>query len=88
MSQGEIISICKDAIVTAFIISAPFLIASMVIGIIISVFQAATQIHDQTIAFVPKILAVALVIIFLGAWIINVMVNFTQKLFAGINQWV
>ena len=86
MSQGDVISICKDAIITALLLSAPFLIVSIVIGVIISVFQAATQIHEQTIAFVPKILAIALVLIFLGSWMINVMVDFTQKLFGSINS--
>ena len=88
MSQGDVISICKDAVVTALMLSAPFLIISLVIGVIISVFQAATQIHEQTVAFVPKIAAIALVLIFLGSWMITVMVNFTQKLFAGINQFM
>jgi flagellar biosynthetic protein FliQ len=86
MSQGDVISICKDAVITALLLSAPFLIVSIVIGVIISVFQAATQIHEQTIAFVPKILAIALVLIFLGSWMINVMVDFTQKLFGSINS--
>lgn len=86
MSQGDVISICKEAVITALLLSAPFLIVSIVIGVIISVFQAATQIHEQTIAFVPKILAIALVLIFLGSWMINVMVDFTQKLFGSINS--
>ena len=86
MSQGDVISICKDAVITALLLSAPFLVVSIVIGVIISVFQAATQIHEQTIAFVPKILAIALVLIFLGSWMINVMVDFTQKLFGSINS--
>ena len=86
MSQGDVISICKDAVITALLLSAPFLIVSIVIGVIISVFQAATQIHEQTIAFVPKLLAIALVLIFLGSWMINVMVDFTQKLFGSINS--
>jgi flagellar biosynthesis protein FliQ len=86
MLQGEVVAICKEAVITALMISAPFLIVSIVIGIVISVFQAATQIHEQTIAFVPKIIAISLVIILLGPWIINVMISFTVKLFANINQ--
>jgi flagellar biosynthetic protein FliQ len=88
MSQGDVISICKDALMTALLISAPFLIVSIVIGVIISVFQAATQIHEQTITFVPKIVATALILIFLGSWMINIMVSFTQKLFANINHFI
>lgn len=88
MSHGEIISICKDAIMTALIISAPFLIVSIVIGLVISVLQAATQIHEQTLTFVPKILATAVILIFLGAWMINMMVSFTVNIFGKINSLI
>ena len=63
-----------------------FLIASLIIGIVISVFQAATQIHEQTITFVPKILSAALILLFIGAWIINVIVGFTENIFTMINN--
>ena len=88
MTQGDIISICKDAVMTGLMLSAPVLVVSMVIGIVISVFQAATQIHEQTIAFVPKIVAIALILIFLGSWMLNIMVGFTQKLFASIVNYI
>ncbi len=81
VSQGEILSICKDAVMTALMLAAPFLIASIVLGIIISVFQAATQIHEQTITFVPKILATGALLIFLGSWLISVISSFTRHIF-------
>lgn len=81
MSQGEILTICKDAVMTALMLAAPFLIASILIGIIISVFQAATQIHEQTITFVPKILATGALMIFLGSWLISVITSFTRHIF-------
>lgn len=84
MSQGDIISICKDAVITALTISAPFLIVSIVIGLVISALQAATQIHEQALTFVPKILAITAILIFLGSWIINHMVDFTQDLYEKI----
>lgn len=85
MTQGDLISIGKDAIMTAFMISAPFLIVSLVIGILVSVFQAATQIHEQNIIFVPKIVSTGLILIFLGSWIISIMLEFTERIFAAIN---
>lgn len=88
MTQGEILSICKDAVVTALTISGPFLIASIVIGLVISIFQAATQIHEQTITFVPKILATALIAIFSGSWIMTVLINFTTRLFENIGRLI
>jgi len=88
MTQGEVLSICKDAVMTALTISAPFLIASIVIGLVISILQAATQIHEQTITFVPKILATALIAIFAGSWIMTVLINFTTRLFESIGRLI
>jgi flagellar biosynthetic protein FliQ len=84
MPQGDLIAICKDAVMTALMVSAPFLVVSLVIGLAISVIQAATQIHEQNIVFVPKIVATGLLLIFLGSWIITVMTEFTQRIFAFI----
>ena len=88
MTQGDVLTICKDALMTALIISAPFLLVSLVIGIVISVFQAATQINEQTLTFVPKILAVGLLLIFLGSWLMSVMVDFTTRLFESIANYI
>jgi len=84
MSQGELIAVCKDAVMTALMVSAPFLLISLVIGLAISVIQAATQIHEQNIVFVPKIVATGLLLIFLGSWIITVMTEFTKRIFTLI----
>ncbi|HWP79538.1 MAG TPA: flagellar biosynthetic protein FliQ [Candidatus Acidoferrum sp.] len=80
----DLIAVCKDAVMTALLISAPFLIVSLVLGLAISVLQAATQIHEQNIVFVPKIVATGLLLIFLGSWMITVMTEFTQRVFAQI----
>lgn len=86
MTQGDLILIGKEAVMTALMISAPFLVVSLVIGVIISIFQAATQIHEQNIVFVPKMIATSLILIFLGSWMISIMINFTQNIFAFINN--
>ncbi|OJU14283.1 MAG: flagellar biosynthetic protein FliQ [Clostridiales bacterium 43-6] len=86
MSQGDVLTICKNAVQTALTISAPFLVVSLVLGLIVSVFQAATQIQEQTITFVPKILAIALILIFLGSWILNTMLGFTQYIFTTMSN--
>jgi len=85
MSQGDLIVIGREAVMTALMVSAPFLVVSLVIGIIISVFQAATQIHEQTIVFVPKIVATGFILIILGSWFIRIMTNFTDNIFQFIN---
>jgi flagellar biosynthetic protein FliQ len=81
MSQGDLLSIGRNAVMTALLIASPFLVVSLAIGLIVSVFQAATQIHEQNIVFVPKIIATGLIIIFLGSWITNMMINFTENIF-------
>lgn len=88
MSSGELIGIMKDAVFTALMMAAPFLVVSVVIGILISIFQAATQINEQNITFVPKILATALLLIFLSSWLINVISDFTNRLFTNINSYL
>lgn len=84
MTQGDLIAICKDAVTTAMLVAAPFLIVSLIIGFLVSVIQAATQIHEQNLTFVPKIIATGLLVIFLGSWIITMMTEFTQRVFAQI----
>lgn len=86
MAQGDLILIGKEAVLTGFMIASPFLLVSLGIGILISIFQAATQIHEQNIVFVPKIIATALLMIFMGSWIISLMINFTEKIFAFITS--
>jgi len=76
MSQGDVLTIFKDAVWLILKLSAPFLLVSIVIGLVISIFQAATQIHEQTITFVPKIVAIALLLIGLGSWMLTSMTDF------------
>ena len=62
-------------------LSLPLLITSIVIGLIIAIFQAATQIHEQTLTFVPKVIAIALILLVLGSWMTAVLIDFVQYLF-------
>lgn len=73
MSQGEVLGIFREAILVTLKLSAPFLIVSIAIGLIIAIFQAATQIHEQTVTFVPKIVAIAFMLLMLGSWMITVL---------------
>lgn len=84
--QGDLLAIAREAVMTGLMVAAPFLIASLIIGVIVSVLQAATQINEQSIVFVPKIVATGLIIVFLGSWIINIMINFTQNIFGFMNS--
>jgi len=81
MTPDMAINICRKAIQTILMISAPMLLSGMLIGLLISTFQAATQINEQTLTFIPKILVVFLTMLFFGPWIIRVMITFTVGLF-------
>lgn len=79
-----VIGIVKDAIQTGLLVSAPILIVSIVVGLIISIFQATTQIQEQTLTFVPKLVAIALVGLITGSWMLHQLVNFTTRIFTYI----
>ncbi|MGI6578191.1 MAG: flagellar biosynthesis protein FliQ [Eubacteriales bacterium] len=81
MTQGQVLTIMKEALLVALKLSLPMLLVSIVIGLVIAIFQAATQIHEQTLTFVPKVIAIALVLLFLGSWMSSVLIEFMQYLF-------
>lgn len=81
MTPDLAINICRKAIQTILMISAPMLLAGLLVGLLVSTFQAATQINEQTLSFIPKIVAVFLVLLFFGPWIIHIMSTFTIGLF-------
>ncbi len=81
MTEQIVIEVLKNAFYTTFIIILPILSVSLIVGIIISIFQAATSIQEMTLTFVPKILATAVAIIFLMPWMIDKLLTFTNQLF-------
>ena len=81
MSQGDIMAVFQQAINLALKLSAPMLIVSIVVGLIVAVFQAATQIHEQTLTFVPKLLAIGLLLLMTGSWMISLLTEFFGQLF-------
>lgn len=81
MSISLVMELMQAAAATAFKIGMPILIVSLIIGLVIAVFQAATQIHEQTLTFVPKLLITAILLIVLGPWMMEVMSDFTYYVF-------
>jgi len=86
ISQGEIIQILTQAITTVILCAAPMLIVAMVVGLLVSIFQATTQINEQTLAFVPKIVCVMLSLLIFGSFIISTIGGFVTTLFNSINS--
>ena len=82
--EGELIGIAVDTFKTAFYISFPMLMGGLVAGLIISIFQATTQINEMTLSFVPKIIVVAVIIILLMPWMTTMMIDFTMRTFEKI----
>lgn len=81
MSDFMIMSVVKEAILTGSMVAAPVLIVSLLIGLLISIFQATTQIQEQTLTFVPKLLGTIAVIVLLGNWMLRILSNFTIEMF-------
>lgn len=84
MDQSMVVDVFGEAIRTILTLSAPMLLVALLVGLLIAVFQATTQIQEQTLAFVPKILAIFLVLLFAGNWILQSLVQFTTNVFDKI----
>ncbi|MBE0582437.1 MAG: flagellar biosynthesis protein FliQ [Desulfofustis sp.] len=81
MTPDMAINICRKAVQTVLLCSAPMLLAGMIIGLMVSIFQAATQINEQTLTFVPKIVAVFITLLIFAPWLIRIMTAFTLGVF-------
>ena len=84
MNPEQVIHVGRQAVETVLLTAAPMLIAAMVTGLLISIFQAATQINEQTMTFIPKIVAVFVTLLIFGPWIIELLVTFTTGILAQI----
>ncbi|WP_031518104.1 flagellar biosynthesis protein FliQ [Desulfofalx alkaliphila] len=84
MSQTEAIYVAREALMMVVILAAPGLLMAMFVGLCVGIFQATTQIQEQTLAFVPKLLAVFITLIILAGWLMTVATGFTMKLYSMI----
>ena len=84
MTPDLAVNICRKAVQTALMCAAPMLIAGLVVGLLVSMFQAATSIQEQTLTFIPKIVAVFLTLLIFGPWIIRIAVTFTVGIFETV----
>jgi flagellar biosynthetic protein FliQ len=88
MGSEFVIRIAGEAVYTVLKASAPMLVIGLIVGLMVSIFQATTQIQEQTLAFVPKIVAVLFSIIIFGPWILNTLVDFTYNLLNNLYKFV
>ena len=82
MTTSEVMEVLKQAMLVAFQMAGPLLIVSIVVGLIVAIFQAATQIHEQTLTFVPKLIVIAIGLLVTGSWMLSVFTEFVQHIFS------
>ena len=88
MGQDTVISLATQAMTLAVKIAGPILLAGLVIGLLVSIFQAVTSIQEQSLSFIPKIIGVAVIIVVLGPWMLDQLVSYAQNLYLSIPQLV
>ncbi|TMN23590.1 flagellar biosynthesis protein FliQ [Lentibacillus cibarius] len=87
MSSEFVLTIAERGVYIILLISGPILLLALAVGLLVSIFQATTQIQEQTLAFIPKIIAVLVGIVFFGPWMLTHMIEFTVDLYQNLNQF-
>ncbi|RAK23383.1 flagellar biosynthetic protein FliQ [Anoxybacillus vitaminiphilus] len=88
MSSEFVINVAERGVYIVLMISGPLMLIALVVGLIISIFQATTQIQEQTLAFVPKIIAVLIGLVFFGPWMLSRMLTYTYEIFNNLTKFV
>ena len=84
MTPETVMTIAQRALEITMLLSAPLLLVALVVGLLIGVFQAATQINEMTLSFIPKLISMAAVLVIAGPWMLKLLVDYTRGLFQGI----
>ncbi|MDX8379453.1 MAG: flagellar biosynthesis protein FliQ [Gallionella sp.] len=84
MTPESVMTLGQQAIEMTLMLASPLLLSALLIGLVVSIFQAATQINEQTLSFIPKLLGIFLMLIFAGHWMISMIVDFIQRLYGNI----
>lgn len=84
MNDVQVIDLAREAILTGAMIAGPILVLVLIVGVAIGIFQAATSINEMTLSFVPKLIAVMLLVAAIGSWQLTVLVDFTRRIFERI----
>lgn len=88
MSGDMAIQLGREALTMVMLVSAPMLGLGLIVGILVSIFQATTQIQEQTLSFIPKIIAIFIAILIFGPWILSMMVDYTRQIFLSLPQMI
>lgn len=88
MTPEVVITQGRDALQLALMLAAPLLLTSLAVGVIVGIFQAATQINEMTLSFIPKLVAMSAVLVFTGPWMLRLLMEFTRQLFESIPSMI
>ncbi|MBO8127213.1 MAG: flagellar biosynthesis protein FliQ [Firmicutes bacterium] len=88
MTETFVVHLGRDALYTVLMVSAPMLGLGLLVGILVSIFQATTQIQEQTLAFIPKIIAVLVAAVVFGPWMLSVLTDFTANLLGNLHTYI
>ena len=84
MNSTAVINLMSEALQLTLLVSAPLLLTALVVGLVVSVFQAATQINEMTLSFIPKLVGVFVAVVVTGPWMLQLLIDYTQRLFSSI----
>ena len=84
MTPESVLNLAQQALQVTLLLAAPPLLAALLTGLLVSVFQAATQINEMTLSFIPKLLAIFIVLVLFGPWMLSVLLDYIRELFTGI----
>ncbi len=88
MTPDSVIAIGQEALKVTALLSAPILLAVLVVGVVVGMFQAATSINEMTLSFIPKLIVLVLVMMLTGSWMLSILVDFTQRVFEMIPEFI
>lgn len=88
MNQDTVVNLATQAMSLALKVAGPLLLAGLVVGLLVSIFQAVTQIQEQSLSFIPKIIAVAVIVVVLGPWMLGQLISYAESLYMSIPQLV
>ncbi len=84
MNEAMVIDLAREAVATILLAASPMMVSGLVVGLVVSIFQAATQINEQTMTFAPKIVAVLLALIIAAPWILNIVIELAREVFGTL----
>jgi flagellar biosynthetic protein FliQ len=88
MTSQTVLTIAQEALQVTVLVSAPLLLTALLVGLLVSVFQAATQINEATLSFIPKLLAIFAVMIISGPWILSLLTDYMERLYSSIPHMI